>query len=130
AGARVADLTQARATGGTSWPAPSHSAGDLAALSKILAQPDFQWPVAAPNWIDQLRDRVWAFILRLLAGLLRGLPAGAGFGLGQVLAVVAVLAVGGVLAYVLWGLLRSLAAEARVAEETGAGDEALTAEAA
>jgi len=126
----VADLTQAMAAAGRGWRVPSHTAADLAPLSSILAQSEFQWPVATPSWLDQLRDRLWAFIARLLAGLLRALPAGAGFGVGQVLAVVAVLAVAGVLAFALLGLLRGFAAEARVAEEAGVGDEALTAEAA
>jgi len=128
--AQVAALAQAMAAGGASWPAPSHTAADLAPLSSILAQPDFQWPAATPSWLDQLRDRLWAAVVRLLAGLLRLVPAGAGFSLGQVLAVVAVLAVVGVLAFALLGLLRGFAAEARVAEEAGAGEGTLTAEAA
>jgi hypothetical protein len=128
--AQVAGLAEAMAAEGAVWPPPSHTSGDLASLSTILAQPEFQWPVAQPSWLDQLRERLWAFIVRMLAGLLRAVPAGAGFGVGQVLAVVAVLAVAGVLAFALLGLLRAFAAEARVAEEAGAGDEALTAEAA
>jgi hypothetical protein len=128
--AAVAQLAQAMAQTGAAWPSPRYTAADLTSLASILARPEFQWPVAQPTWLDQLRDRLWAFILRLLAGLLRVIPQGAGFGLGQVLAGVAVLAVGGILAYVGLALLRSLAAEARVAEERGPGDETLTAEAA
>ena len=129
--AAVAALAQAMAQTGTGWPPPRHTAADLTSLANILARPEFQWPVAQPTWLDQLRDQIWTLILRLIALLLRLLPpGGSGFGLGQVLAGVAVVAVGGLLVYVGLALLRSLAAEARAAEESGPGDETLTAEAA
>jgi hypothetical protein len=129
--AQVADLAQAMAAQRDTWPAPSHSARDLGSLTRILAQPEFQWPAAQTNWLDQLRERLWAFIMRLLARLLSGTGLGGNvFGLGQVLAAVAVLAVAAVLVYALRGLFQNFAAEARAPDEAGAGDQELTAEAA
>jgi hypothetical protein len=130
--AQVADLAQAMATQGAGWPAPRHTASDLDSLTRILAQPEFQWPVAQPNWLDQLRDRLLAWIGRLLAQFLSGTRLGSDGVtlLGQALALLALLAVAGVLAYVLRGLFLNFAPEVSLPEGAAPGDDALTAESA
>jgi hypothetical protein len=129
---QVADLAQTMLAERAAWPAPRHTAGDLNSLSAILARPEFQWPAQQPTWLDQLRERLWAWLRRLVSALLSGTGLGSSgsFWLGQALAAVAVLAVAGVLAYALRGLFQNFAAEARAPDEPGHGDEALTAEAA
>jgi Domain of unknown function (DUF4129) len=130
--AQVAALTQTLLVEGAAWPAPRHSAGDLDSLGRILARPEFQWPSAQPTWLDQLRQRLWAWFQRLVTELLSRVGVGGpgGIGLGDLLAVVAVLAVAGILVYALLGLFQNFAAEARAPEDPGLGDESLTAEAA
>ena len=129
--AAVADLARAMAAQRAAWPAPSHTAADLDALTRILAQPEFQWPVATPTWLDELRDRFFSFLARLLARLFTSTGLGGnGLILGQLLSAAAVLAVAAVLVYALRGLFLNFAPEARVPDETSLGDGDLTAEAA
>ena len=129
--ARVVDETYAMLHLGGTWPAPSHTAADLDALTRILRQPEFQWTVAKPSWLDDLRDRFFTFLARLLARLFSsgGLGGGASL-LGQLLSAAAVLAVAAVLVYALRGLFLNFAPEARAPDEAGLGDGDLTAEAA
>jgi len=126
--ARVADLAAAMAAQQAGWPAPSHTAADLDSLTRILAQPDFQWPAAQRSWLDDLRDRFLNFLSRLLARLFSNTGLGGNlFGLGQLLSAAAVLAVAAVLIYALRGLFLNFAPEARAPDDDSAGDQDLTA---
>jgi hypothetical protein len=129
--AAVAAATQAMAAVGTAWPPPRHAARDLQPLATILTQPEFQWTPAEPNWLETLRDRFLSWLARLLSRLLSGTGLATGGDLlGSALAWLAALAVIAVLVYMLRGLFLNFAPEISLPDETGRGDEGLTAEAA
>jgi len=51
------------------WPESRHTASDLATLTEILAQPEFEWAEPAPTWRDRLRDWLLVQLSDLLTWL-------------------------------------------------------------
>src|SRR5574341_98434 len=53
-----------------SWPSPVHGLQDLKDLELILVRPEFQWQTRQPSWLEKwwqdLQDRFWRFLARLL----------------------------------------------------------------
>jgi hypothetical protein len=105
------------------WPPPGRDAPDNAALERILARPEFQWPPERVSplarWIAQLRDRIRQWLLDPPWPGAVSLP-------GDALAVVAA----AVLALVVWYVFRELASslvpEAELGDAATGGGAPLT----
>ncbi|MEZ4511834.1 MAG: DUF4129 domain-containing protein [Chloroflexota bacterium] len=128
-GQRAAELLDALLQQHQSWPQPQFTAADREPLDEILQRPEFQYDTPPPSrlqqWWQDLVDRFWAFIARLLPD--RSTPAGQLIGslttwLGGVLLVL-------VIAVALWNLLGGLVADARFVADDPA-EEFLSAEGA
>jgi len=110
-------------------PTRTSSAADLTALQTILRRPEFQWD-QPPNPLQEWWDALWKRINDWLNGLLgRGnlaipLPA------GDLLTVMASLALALILVYIFRGLFTDLIVDSRLDEDHQAGDELLTADTA
>lgn len=128
-GERAAALFDALLAQRQSWPPPQFTAADREPLDEILQRPEFQYdiPPLSPwqQWWQDLLDRFWAFIARLLPD--RSTPAGEFIGslitwVGGVLLVL-------VITMALWNLLGGLVADARFVADDPA-EELLSAEGA
>ncbi len=123
----VATLLTAYLSSRQGWPDPSLPQLDKAALDEILSQPEFQYSVAEPNFLQRLwqdiRQGVEDFFLRLFPedSTLR-LP------LNNLIVIVATVLVALVLAYALRGLIADFTADAAMSAEEELGGEPLTAE--
>ena len=123
---RVQNLLDSLLTAAARWPDTRFDDGDKVALEDILAQPDFQYEreeSLLDRWLNDLRRRVVAFLLRLL-------PEGAvvnSAALGNVLSLVALVVLVLVLVYAFRGVFFDFAAEARVDEGYDGEAEMLTA---
>lgn len=91
--------------------------GALADLEEILARPEYQWQEQTPSWLQELYDRIWAWLLDLLdqAGPAGEVTTGLGLDILNILAVVVFI---GVLAYALRRLFSDLISDA----DLGASD--------
>ena len=113
------------------YPSALFTASDLGSLRGILAQPRFQWQEAQQDPIRKWLDEQWQRFLRWLAGLF-GSPEGAP---GEVVEVtfnpipyLAALLLVIVMAYIFRSFFSDLANEARLADESGADGEPVTAD--
>lgn len=123
----VATLLTAYLSSRQGWPDPSLPQLDKAALDEILSQPEFQYSVAEPNFLQRLwqdiRQGVEDFFLRLFPEDSRlRLP------LNNLIVIVATVLVALVLAYALRGLIADFTADAAMSAEEELGGEPLTAE--
>jgi len=109
------------------WPEPGFPKLDKAALDEILSQPEFQYSVDEPNFLQRLwqniRQAVEDFFLRLF-------PEGSNIRLplSDLIVIVAAVLVALVLAYALRGLIADFTADAAISAEEDLGGEPLTAE--
>src|SRR5574341_1903798 len=114
-----------------SWPSPVHGLQDLKDLELILVRPEFQWQTRQPSWLEKwwqdLQDRFWRFLARLLE---RTAFAVDGSLLTYVLTSAAILALALVLAFALRGVLANFVAEAEAEADAEASGELLTADSA
>lgn len=112
-----------------SWPRSVHGLQDLKDLELILARPEFQWQPRQPSWLEKwwqdLQDRFWRFVARLLG---RTAITVDGSLVTYVLTGVGILALALVLAFALRGVLANFVAEAEA--EADASGELLTADSA
>lgn len=108
-------------------PEKTPPAASLSALREILSRPEFQWQQSqAPSWFQELLDRFWKWLGRLLdqTGSL-SVPGGL-----QGLGLIAALLLALVLAYSLRRLFASLASDLNLNPENGGTDAPLSAQAA
>ncbi len=114
-----------------SWPRPVHGLQDLKDLERILARPEFQWQTRQPSWLEKwwqdLKDRFWRFVARLLG---RTAITVDGSLVTYVLTGVGILALALVLAFALRGVLANFVAEAEAEADAEASGELLTADSA
>jgi len=114
-----------------SWPSPVHGLQDLKDLELILARPEFQWQTRQPSWLEKwwqdLQDRFWRFVARLLG---RSSMTVDGSLITDVLTVIGILALALVLAFALRGVLANFVAEAEAEADAEASGELLTADSA
>ena len=109
------------------WPDPTFAQLDEAALNDILSQPQFQYVIEEPNFLQRLwqdmRQAVEDFFLRLF-------PEGSGIQipLGNIIVGVAAVLVAVALAFALRGLLATVAGDAVLAADDVLGGEMLTAD--
>jgi hypothetical protein len=113
------------------WPQREVTPADMAALDRILARPEFQWPSRQPSPLEELwqelQRRFWEFLDKLLpaeaADVMAPLVRYGLTGLGALALIL-------VLAYAMRGILADFVSEKEVDAEGGDGDQALTAAAA
>ncbi len=109
------------------WPAPTLPQLDKAALDDILSQPQFQYTVEEPNFLQRLwadlRQGVEDFFLRLFPDdSTVALPT------SDFIVIIATVLVGLVLAYALRGIISDITADAALSAEEELGGEPLTAD--
>lgn len=124
---QLAQLFTAYLASRQSWPNPTLPELDQAALDDILRQPEFQYTVDEPNFLQRLwqdiRQAVEDFFLRLFPdGSTVRLP------LGNLLAILAAVLVAAVLLYALRDLITGFSADAALHAEDELGGQPLTAE--
>lgn len=124
---QLAQLFTAYLASRQSWPNPTLPELDQAALDDILRQPEFQYTVDEPNFLQRLwqdiRQAVEDFFLRLFPdGSTVRLP------LGNLLAILAAVLVAAVLLYALRDLITGFSADAALHAEDELDGQPLTAE--
>lgn len=124
---QLAQLFTAYLASRQSWPNPTLPELDQAALDEILRQPEFQYTVDEPNFLQRLwqdiRQAVEDFFLRLFPdGSTVRLP------LGNLLAILAAVLVAAVLLYALRDLITGFSADAALHAEDELDGQPLTAE--
>ncbi len=125
--AQLTQLFTAYLSSRPGWPDPTLAELDQAALDDILSQPEFQYTVDEPNFLQRLwqdiRQAVEDFFLRLFPGdgTMR-LP------LSNLLAILAAVLVAAVLLYALRDVITGFTADAALHAEDELGGQPLTAE--
>ena len=125
--AQLVQLLTAYLSSRLTWPDPTLPELDQVALDEILSQPEFQYTVDEPNFLQQLwqdiRQAIEDFFLRLF-------PEGSGFRLpvGNLLAILAAILVALVLLYALRDLITGFSADAAMHAEDELGGQPLTAD--
>jgi len=110
------------------WPDPRHTVTDLAALSEILAQPEFEWAEPTPTWRDRLRDWLLAQLSDLLGWFL-GRGEWTGFSwLNWLLTLAGFVLLAGAIIYALRSLRASWTADADLDGNGNLVDEAISAD--
>ena len=109
------------------WPDPTLPELDEAALNDILSQPEFQYTVDEPNFLQRLwqdiRQAVEDFFLRLFPN-----DSTVQLPLGNLLAILAAILVAAVLLYALRDLITGFSADAALHAEDELGGQPLTAD--
>lgn len=124
---QLAQLLTAYLASRQAWPDPTLPELDQATLDNILSQPEFQYTVDEPNFLQRLwqdiRQAVEDFFLRLFPdGSTVRLP------LGNLLGILAAVLVVAVLLYALRDLITGFSADAALHAEDELGGQPLTAE--
>jgi hypothetical protein len=118
---RLSGLLDALLAAHAAWPQPQAGPAD-GTLARILARPEFQWPLEQPS---PLEEWLWRLQERLLTRLLGNGTVGSALLLRYLLPALAALALLAVLAYSLRGLFAGFVAEAET-DAGESGDEDLT----
>ncbi|MDX1520181.1 MAG: DUF4129 domain-containing protein [Anaerolineae bacterium] len=129
---RLSALLTTLSTAALSWPAPRHSAEDVARLAPILDRAEFQWQQEQPSLLDLLFDRLLRAIINFLS---RFVPENTLISLNAqwvsyLITATTVLALLLILIYLSRSILAEFSDQAGLNPDQRDGDEPLTAESA